>query len=257
MQNPEIIKWARIALIVLVIFLGVKSLGALKDLRNTDPAYNSISVSGEGEVVAVPDVATFYFSVSSDGKTASLAQEAVSAKMNTILTELKNQDIEEKDIKTTDYSVYPKYRYQSEPAIMMYPPVPSRQVPDGYTATHSITVKIRDTEKSGAILTLTGEKGATYVSGLSFDIDDRDALVEEARALAIKDAREKAKLLSKELGIRLVRVVSFSDNSSGNPMPYYAEGMGGDMMVKSSAAPVIPTGENKIKISVTVTYEIR
>ena len=194
-MNQEISKWIRIVLVVLVIFLSVHALGAFKNLRETDPTYNSISVSGEGEVVAVPDVATFYFTVSADGKTASTAQESVTAKMNAIILELKNQGIEEKDIKTTDYSVFPKYRYQTE--MMMYPSVPSRQVPDGYTANHSITLKVRNTEKAGILLTLVGEKGATYVSGLSFEIDDRDALVEEARAEAIKDAKEKAKLLSK------------------------------------------------------------
>ena len=263
MNNPEILKWGRIVLIVLAIFLGVTTLGALKGLRNPNPSYNSVSVSGEGEVVAVPDVATFYFTVSADGKTASVAQEAVTKKMDAILAELKNQGIEEKDIKTTDYSVFPKYRYEIGtplPTVMMYP-APERQVqvPDGYTASHSITVKVRDTEKSGTLLTLVGEKGATYVSGLSFDIDDREALVEQARAEAIKDAKEKAKMLSKELGVRLVRVVSFYDNSGGGPMPYYSEaGMGGDMMTRSSVqAANIPTGENKIKIVVTINYEIR
>lgn len=259
MNNPEILKWTRIALIVLVVFLSAESLGALKNLRNTDPAYNSVSVSGEGEVLAVPDIATFYFTVSTDGKTASAAQDTTKTKMDAILAELEKQGVEKKDIKTTDYSVFPKYRYETEPVVMMYPsyPVPSRQIPDGYTANHSITVKVRDTEKAGTLLTLVGEKGAAYVSGLSFDIDDRDALVDEARAKAIKNAKEKAKLLSKELGVKLVRVVSFYDNSGDGPRPYYGEGMGGDMRASSVVSANIPTGENKIKVIVTVNYEIR
>ena len=256
MINQEILKWGRIVLIISAIFLAVETLGVLKGFGETDPAYNSISVTGEGESVAVPDIATFYFTVSSDGKTASAAQELVTTKMDAILLELKNQGIEEKDIKTTDYSVFPKYRYETK--MMMSPPISGRQVSDGYTANHSITVKVRDTEKAGTLLALVGEKGATYVSGLSFDIDDRDALIDEARAEAIKDAKDKAKILSRELGVKLVRVVSFYDNTGGGSTPYYAEGMGGDMIKSSSApAPTIPAGENKIKITVSITYEIR
>ncbi|MFZ2484805.1 MAG: SIMPL domain-containing protein [Minisyncoccia bacterium] len=261
MNTPEtqkVLKWAGIALIVLAVFLGVQTLGALKGLRGINPAYNSISVTGEGEAVSVPDIASFSFTVSADAKSVSDAQGQVTSKMDAILAELKTLGIEEKDIKTTDYSVWPKYTYEAMVCSSTYCP-PGRQVADGYTANHSILVKIRDTEKAGEALAVAGDNGATGLSGISFTVDDPDKIMDEARAEAIKDAKEKAKTLSKELGVRLVRVVSFYDNTGGGPMPYYAEGMGGDMMVKTQAnpAPTLPTGENKVVVNVTVTYEIR
>ncbi|OHB10634.1 MAG: hypothetical protein A3G05_02035 [Candidatus Zambryskibacteria bacterium RIFCSPLOWO2_12_FULL_45_14] len=257
METQKVLKWAQVTLIVLALFLAVETLGALKDLRGINPAYNSLSVSGEGEVISVPDVATFSFSISADAKVASDAQNQVTKKMDAILAGLESLGIEEKDIKTTDYSIWPKYTYEPTICSPNYCP-PGRQVEDGYTVSHSISVKVRKTEDAGKAIALVGEKGATGLSNISFTIDDPEKLLDEARALAIEDAKKKAKALSRELGVRLVRVVSFYDNTGGG-IPYYAEGMGGDMMIKTSVAPAptLPTGENKTIVNVTVIYEIR
>ena len=261
MQNQEInsiYKWGKIALILLVVFLGVSALSGLKDLRNPNPVYNAITVNGEGEAFAVPDIASFSFSVSEDAPNVSDAQAGVTEKMDAILEALKGAGIEEKDIKTSDYSVYPKYVYSSAPCSVNYcPPSQSRQ--DGYTANHSVTVKVRDTEKAGEVLGLAGEKGATNLSSISFTVDDMDAITDEARAEAIKNAKEKAEMLADELGVKIVRVMGYSDNTSGGyPMPYGSAirmEAAGDMV--QAKAPTLPTGENKVSISVSVTYEIR
>ncbi|OHA92352.1 MAG: hypothetical protein A3J09_02695 [Candidatus Zambryskibacteria bacterium RIFCSPLOWO2_02_FULL_51_21] len=262
-EMKNIYKWAWIVLIILAVFLGVKTLASLKDLRDTSPSYNTISVSGEGEVMAVPDLASFTFTVSADANTVDAAQEAVTKKVDAILAELKDLGIEEKDIKTTDYSVWPKYRYETRALYpctqYSCPPSPGNQVPDGYTANHSVMVKVRDTENAGEALSRAGSAGATNLSGISFTIDDPEKLKSDARALAIKNAREKAEILSDELGVRLVRVVSYSDSSDGGVVPYYREvlGMGGSDIKVVPPTPTLPTGENKIKINVNVTYEIR
>jgi len=262
MQNIEIqkiYKWAWIVLIILAVFLGAKTLDALKGLRSVDPAYNSISVSGEGEAFAVPDLATFTFTVSADTKTVSDAQTEVTKKMDAILSALKDLGIEEKDIKTTDYSAYPRYSY-TQSICSPTSCSPSRQILEGYTASHSVTVKVRETEDAGAALSAAGDNGATNLSSISFTVDDMDKITEEARAAAIKQARDKAKTLSKELGVRLVRVVSFNDSTDGGyPIPYGREalGMGGDMAVAQAKAPTLPTGENKVRVVVNVVYEIR
>lgn len=251
-------KLVNIVLIILTVFLVVESIGGIKSLRDIDPAYNSISVTGEGEAVSIPDIATFSFTVSADADVVSEAQGEVTKKMDAILDGLKKLGIEEKDIKTTNYSVYPKYTYPQIYCITT-PCYPAReQVQDGYTVSHDISVKVRDTSKAGEALALAGQEGATGLSSISFTVDDPDKIIEEARTLAIKDAKEKAALLSKDLGVRLVRVVSFYDNTGG-PMPYYAEGFGGDGMkaTVSAPAPTIPVGENKVTVNITVVYEIR
>ncbi|HEY4528692.1 MAG TPA: SIMPL domain-containing protein [Candidatus Paceibacterota bacterium] len=251
----EVYKWGKIVLIVLTVFLGISALGSLKALRDAPPVYNSITVTGEGETFAIPDLATFSFSVSSDKATVSAAQEEVTQKMDKILKALKDQGIEEKDIQTTDYSVYPKYSYTSMPCTQFSCP-PSRQVQEGYTANHSVTVKVRKADMAGQALAVAGDNGASNLSGISFTVDDPQKLKDEARAMAIKEARAKAESLSKELGVKLVKVISFYDNSDAG-VPPYPYGMGGDVVALEAKAPTLPTGENKVKVVVNVTYEIR
>lgn len=260
MQNQEInhiYKWGKIVLILLAVFLGVSALAGLKGLKNPNPVYNAITVNGEGEAFAIPDIASFSFSVSEDGKTASEAQAAVTKKMDAILEALKELGIEEKDIKTSDYSFYPKYVYT--PIYCIAAPCPGgKQTQDGYTASHSVSVKVRETEKAGQALSVAGENGAANLSSIMFTVDDQDKIVDEARAEAIADAKKKAQMLADELGVKLVRVMGYSDNQGGGPIPYFREaGMGGDMASFQAKVPTLPTGENKVSVTVSVTYEIR
>lgn len=255
-ETKKILKWVWIVLIILAVFLAVETLRAFKDLRGINPAYNSISVGGVGEIISLPDIATFSFTVSADAKMVSDAQRQVTEKMDVILAGLKALGIEEKDAKTADYSVWPKYSYESTACSPSFCP-PSRQVPDSYTASHNVSVKVRKTEDAGKALALAGDKGATGISSISFTVDDPDKILDEARTKAIIDAKDKAEILSKELGVRLVRVVNFYDNTGSVPTPYYAEGLGGGMVKSSSLAPTIPAGENKVTVNVTVVYEIK
>ena len=128
----------------------------------------------------------------------------------------------------------------------------------GFQVSQTLNVKVRDTKKAGDLLSGVGSLGASSVSGLSFTIDDEDALQAEAREKAIEKARGKAEQLAGQLGVSLVRVVGFSEDGGGYPMPMYAraEMAFGDFESKM-AAPEIPAGENKIVSNVSVTYEIR
>ncbi len=272
--------------IVLIVFIAIQSVNALKENRYIGggvPSGNVITVSGEGEVFAVPDIAEFTFSVFAEAKTVGAAQEAAAEKGNAIIAFLKGKGINEKDIKTISYSANPKYEWTSGPTPLSgasvpameiyrddqsvsgyagsapdyYYPAPRNQVIVGYEVRQSISVKVRDTEEVGALLAGVGEKGATDIYGPTFTIDDEDELQREARQKAIADAKLKAKQLADDLNVRLVRVVSFSEN--GTPWyPMYAM-KGYDVAAAEGArtVPEIPLGENKISASVSITYEIR
>lgn len=250
-------KLGAIAIGLLALFLGVKTLDAFKDWQSPETAYNTIVVTGYGEAFATPDVAEFTFSVSADADSVGAAQDTVTEKSDAVLESLRALGVEEGDMRTTDYSVYPKYIYQSMPCGPNYCP-PGRQVPDGYTVTHSVSVKVRNTENAGQALSVAGSNGATNISSLNFTLDDPDAPQNEARDEAVEEAREKAKTLAKSLGVRLGRVVDFNDNSY-TPSPYFMraqEGMGGAVS-SDIKAPSLPEGQNKFVSNVTITYEIR
>ena len=234
-----IVKVGAVALAMLALFLLIQSVVALKEYRYVGSgmqAGNTISVQGEGEVFAVPDIATFSVTIQEEKDDVQAAQETATAKANDIILYLKGEGIEDRDIKTADYSVYPQYDWvQDSTREGVY--TPGRQVLRGYQVSQTISVKVRDTEKAGGLLSGVGSRGASNVSGLSFTIDDEDALKADARKMAIEDARAKAEELAGQLGVRLVRITGFYEDSSGYPMPYAA--MGGiamDMMVRSEAA---------------------
>jgi len=228
-----------------------------------DKAENTISFSGHGEVTAVPDIANVYFTILKDAKTVKEAQDQVAQIEKKALDFLKSNNVLEKDIKTSNASFYPKYEYVTDTKIIMpcnqygCPPQPGKNVITGYTASESITVKIRNTDDVGKIIEGLGELGVSDLNGPNFAIDDEDGLKAEARKKAIDDAKLKAKNLAKDLGVRLGKITSFSEN--GNyPVPMYSKAtlMMADGVAERASAE-IPKGENTISSDVTITYEIR
>jgi len=217
---------------------------------------STITVDGTGEVITKPDIATITFSVVEDGATVAAAQTKASERMNRALALLKEKGVEEDDIKTVGYNINPKYEYQNCPPYTACP-VRDPQV-IGYQVSQNIEVKVRDIEKAGDVLSAVGSVGVQNISGLSFSVDDDEKFKAEAREKAIDDARAKAKILASDLGVRLVRVVSFSE--SGYPMPYYGGAMydkAVSVVAPQAANVQVPSGENKITSQVNITYEIR
>ena len=119
------------------------------DFLNPTPA--TISVSGEGEVMAVPDVGQFSFAVKAEAEDAATAQEESGLKINEIISYLKEQGIEDKDIKTQNYNLYPTYRYEDKICpVGTY--CPRERVEDGFEVSQTVQVKVRNTDDSGKII---------------------------------------------------------------------------------------------------------
>jgi uncharacterized protein YggE len=247
-----------VAVVLVSVFLAVQVMAGVQGLRyigaGIAPA-NTIAVSGRGEVQETPDIATISFSVVSEKSTVAAAQSDATTKANAVTAYLVGAGIEKKDIQTSNYSVSPQYDYLQSVCTNGYCPG-GKQVLRGYEVRQSTTVKVRDLTKAGDILTGVGEKGATEVSGLQFTFDDPNAPLNDARTKAIADAKTKADVLAKQLGVTLVRVVSFNENSGGgNPRPMVAYAQASDS--KAASAPEISPGQNTVTDDVQITYEIR
>ncbi|MDA8611439.1 SIMPL domain-containing protein [Candidatus Pacebacteria bacterium] len=215
---------------------------------------NTINVTGEGEAIAVPDVATFTFSVNVTADDVEAAQTESATKMNESLEYLKSNGVEEKDVKTTSYNAYPRYEYT--PCRDLNCTSSQRLV--GYEVSQSVKVTVRKTEEAGKLLSGIGSRGATNVSGLSFEIDDPSKLEEDARSIAIKDAKEKAERLAKDLGVKLKGIISFGEDQGYYPEPYMTRNaFGGEFSEDAAVSPQLPTGENTVKRTVYITYEIK
>lgn len=257
LQNTYVRYFTGALVAVLIIFLSAKSLSEFGLINPSQPAYNTISVSGTGEVAGIPDVATFSYSVTEPATTVVDAQTKATQKSNAALVLIKAAGIDEKDVKTTDYSIAPQYDYVQDVCTTNYCPG-GKQVLKGYQVSQTISVKVRDLSKAGDILSKLGGVGVQNLSGLQFGIDDPEALKTEARAKAIEDAKKQAESLAKSLGVSLKKVVGFYDNfDQGNPTYGDANTLGLKAMSVAAPAPELPKGQAKIVSKVSVTYEIK
>lgn len=260
-EKTRLFKAAAMLLVIGSIYFVVKTVSEVKSYRfigGGTPASNIISFDGTGEVSASPDLATMNFTLREESKVLKDAQAKVATKEATVIAMLEKIGIEKKDIKTESYTSYPKYDYGTP--CYGYSSVSCRQdTPKiiGYEVSEYVSVKVRDLEKVGEVVQGLGDAGVSDMSGPNFSVENEDELKAEARKLAIEEAKQKAEVLSKDLGVRLVRIVSFTEN--GNYPYYYGKDMlqAGNAMSESAPAPLLPAGENKITSSVTITYEIR
>lgn len=248
------------ALVLLMALIAMGSYASLNfaKLTHVDETPSTISVSGEGEAVAVPDIGQFSFSVQTEADDAASAQADAEESVSAIVAYLQEQGIEDADIKTVGYNLYPRWRYEESicPAGSFCPP--GERVQDGFEVNQTIEVKVRDTENAGTVIAGVGERGATNISSLRFTIDDPSRLQLEAREKAIADAREKAQTLANQLGVRLVRIAGFSEGGGQQFMPYDARTMNVEMAADESGmgGATLPTGEDTTTINVNITYEI-
>ncbi len=255
---------------IIIATLGVMAIlavaGAVAHMLNLisyEPNYTTINVEGVAEVTATPDIGSFRFTVEAEAADVAEAQKLSGEKINDIMSYLKNEGgVEEKDIKTTGYNAQPRYEWERENCLSGFG-CESERVLRGYVVTQNVQVKVRNTAKAGELIGGVGGRGATNMSGLSFEVDDIEALKEEARLLATADAKEKAERLADELEVRLGDVVSFNDGGGRYPMPMMESravmmdaAYGGDME-EEAFAPDIAVGEDTITARVTITYQIK
>lgn len=247
-QSVKSLAWLLIAVAAL--------LSAVQYSRSVDKTYptRTFSADGEGRIDITPDVAKFSVSVVTDGgKNVADVQSKNTEKMNAITALLKESNVGEKDMKTEEYSLSPRYDYPNCTGLATCPP-PSIS---GYTLTQTLRVTVRDTEKIGELLTGVVANGGNSVSQVEFTVDDEENAKADARKEAIAKAKANAKRIAKDAGFEVGQLVSIYEVPT---TPVF--GGEGDMLaVKSAAAnvpvPNIEPGSNETAVNVTLTYEIQ
>ncbi|MFA5013212.1 MAG: SIMPL domain-containing protein [Candidatus Paceibacterota bacterium] len=227
--------------------------------RPSKETTTTVSVSKTGTVYVQADLAVVDLTVTTEAKSADGALTQNRAKASKVLEFLKAQGVQEKDIKTINYNLYPRYEYSKAGAgAEIYPPISDGQrYLVGYDATETIEVKIRELDKIGAITQGAVTAGVTDVGSLNFTVESEDAAKNQARSQAIVNARAEAEMIASGLGVQLGQIVGYTES---NNFPYY--GMGGamkslDSSVATPSAVPVAVGENKVEVTVNITYEIK
>jgi uncharacterized protein YggE len=208
-----------------------------------------ITVTGKGEVSAVPDTAWVTSGVNTQAKTAAEALNKNTNLMKAVIGVFKDSDIKDKNIQTSGFNVHPVYDYSKDSS----PPKLT-----GYRVSNSVTVKITDINKLGELLDKLVSSGSNQISGIRFGFDDNKALLDEARKDAIANTRKKAQLYAQAAGVDVGDVVSINELGTRLPRLVYrrTEMDQAKMMTSSGSVPVM-SGEQSISASVTVVYELK
>jgi uncharacterized protein YggE len=210
-----------------------------------------LSVSADGRSTRAPDLAVFSAGVTSQAKSASAALAANSADMNRVIAALKQAGIADKDIQTSNLSLNPVY---GQPVVR--PDGQMVQEPQiiGYQASNTVTVRQRDLKQFGRVLDTLVAAGANQINGPSFQVENNDAAMDEARTQAIAKARTRAALYAKAAGLRVVRILSIAEGGGYSPQPQV---MFAKAAMMDGAAPTpVAAGEVEMSVSVSVQFEL-
>lgn len=240
------------ALILLAVFLFVGILNGIKNhkyIGSGMQSTNTIAVNGQGSIERAPDTARVTFSVRQESKTLVEAQDMVTKKIDAMKEALETLGIRSADISTENYNSYPQYTYTNGRAPVLR----------GYEVSHTVVVKIKNLELVEGVIGALASNGVTDLQGPSFGFDDDKAVLREARELAIADAKAQAEKLAQDLGVKLVRIVSFDEQGGvGIPMVRQMASMAkNEMAADGASAPSLIVGDREITSNVTIIYEIR
>lgn len=236
-----------ILMVYLIVFMYEKIMLTARAVATAgygDQMAPTVTVSGSGDAYGSPDLRKVDLTMTATGATANAAQDVHSGKVATLLTSLKELAIEDDDMQTSNYSVYPTYDYDQSPAAIT-----------GYETSQTITVTMRDEQLVARVLQVAGDNGITYIGDVQLTIEDTSALESEARQEALAEAYEQAAAIAAAMGATLGKPVSYYESAGGGyPMYYGKEAMMDS--ATSSFMPSLPEGENEVSMNVTVTYAI-
>jgi uncharacterized protein YggE len=207
----------------------------------------TVTVNGTGSVTVTPDAASISVGVNVVNANLSEAQAAATSQMTAVIDTLKAAGIDEKDIQTSNYSVYIMQNYDNNgfPAEIT-----------GYQVNNQVNVTVRDLDAIGEILDDVVAAGANSIYGINFMVTDVEAAASQARASAVANANAKAEELATATGATLGRIISITENYSPSTMPEMFEGAGGAAMDSAKSSVPFQAGGTIVQVDVTITYEL-
>ena len=209
---------------------------------------NSLSVSGQGKTYVKPDIAYVTVGVTTEAKSAKVAQSENSQHLAKVFSALKSAGINEIDIRTVNYDLSPRYDYINSKEVQ-------KQVLKGYVANNQIQVTVRNVDNVGKILDASTNAGANLSGGVSFSLSElkMESAYTDALNKALKNGSGKAETLAKGLGVSIGKPKEVVENGASYPQPLYG-GIRNEAKAVEISTP-ISTGQMEITATVSLKYE--
>ena len=206
---------------------------------------SELAVVGEGKVEATPDTAYIDAGITVD-KISSVAeaQKKISETNNKIVNSLRVIGIEKGDIKTSNYSINPNYKYEN-----------NENRVDGYNGNVTVEIKVRDPQLASKVIETVTAAGANQIQGSRFVIDKPELYREEARNAAIKNAKDQAEKMAKNLGIKLGKITNIVESSPDNPSLYAKDMLIAGGGLGGGGSTTIEQGSQTLTSVVTLYFE--
>ncbi|MFU8771114.1 MAG: SIMPL domain-containing protein [Anaerolineales bacterium] len=237
---------SKIILVVslIVLALGVTACGSGALAQVEQPEARTIQVTGRSQIFTTPDIARITIGVRTEGDEAAEALTRNNSAAQQVIDMIVEMGVEERDIQTTNFSIYLRYDYDER----------GRPQSSTYVVENMVSVTVRELDMLGDLLDQVVASGANAIHGIQFEVDDKTAALAEARIEAVEDARVQAEQLAQAAGVALGVVRSITTQTS-YPSPVYLEQM--RMDVAAEAGVPISQGQVSVSMEVTVIYEIR
>ncbi len=207
-------------------------------------AARTLSIDGTGRVELAPDMAMVRIGVTHQDRVAATALRQTSDAVAAMLARLEGLGVAARDMQTAGLSLNPVWRdssgQQGQPS------------PWGFEASNIVSLRLRDLDALGPVLDALVSDGANRLDGVSFGLQDPESAMDEARRLAVADARRKAALFAEAAGVALGQVISLSETGGGMPRPVMME-----MAAMRSDAVPIAAGEVGISASVQMVFALQ
>jgi uncharacterized protein YggE len=210
-------------------------------------AQRTLNVNGAGQVNLTPDIAYIYVGVHTELSTAADAMAGNNVQTQKVIDALKKSDVDEKDIRTTNFNIWQMDKYD-----------PATGMPTGekvYAVDNTVYVTVRKLDKLGNLLDTLVKAGANNINSIQFDVADKTAATKQARDAAVNDAKTQAQELAGVAGVTLGEItsISFYESSPSPVMDTFGKGGG---MAANASVPIQP-GQMTLTVTVSMTYEIK
>jgi len=239
-----------LAIVSIIALAGIVTVSILRD-RIVNRQYRSVTVAGQGRVTYNPDLATLTLGVQIDKVAkADEALNQLNQKVTEIIKAVKAEGINDSDIQTQNYSLYPQYDYKDNVSSV-----------SGYNANQLLVIKItsynKTPEKLSKVISAASRAGANQVNNLTFDASNLNNLKQEAKVIAIKDAKEKGLILAEAAGVELDEITGWYENYITPGTAYDQSAKGGMEAGIAAASASVPAGSHEVVVEMNISYNIK